>query len=60
MITRYETKLRNVFESNLATDIKLLRHKYQKILNSGGFLDLLLSKIAGPLMKVAVPMAKSI
>ena len=31
-----------------------------KIIQSGGFLGSLLSKIAGPLMKVAVPLAKNI
>ena len=31
-----------------------------KIIQSGGFLGSLLSKLAGPLMKVAVPLAKSI
>ena len=31
-----------------------------KIIQSGGFLGSLLSKIAGPLIKVAVPIAKNI
>ena len=31
-----------------------------KIIQSGGFLGSLLSKIAGPLMKIAVPIAKNI
>ena len=31
-----------------------------KIIQSGGFLGSLLSKLAGPLMKVAVPIAKNI
>ena len=31
-----------------------------KIIQSGGFLGSLLSKIAGPLMKVAVPLVKGI
>ena len=31
-----------------------------KIIQSGGFLGSLLNKIAGPLMKVAVPLAKII
>ena len=31
-----------------------------KTIQSGGFLGSLLSKIAGPLMKVAVPIAKNI
>ena len=31
-----------------------------KIIQSGGFLGSLLSKLAGPLMKLAVPLAKNI
>ena len=31
-----------------------------KIIQSGGFLGSLLSKLAGPLMKVAVPLGKNI
>ena len=31
-----------------------------KIIQSGGFLGSLLSKLAGPLMKIAVPLAKKI
>ena len=32
----------------------------KKIIQSGGFLDKLLSKLAGPLMKVALPLAKNV
>ena len=42
------------------TDIKLSKAQICKIIQSGGFLGLLLSKLAGPLMKVAVPLAKNI
>ena len=31
-----------------------------KIIQSGGFLGSLLSKLAGPLMKVAIPLAKNV
>ena len=51
LTTRPKTKLRNAFENNMSTDIKLSKAQISKI----GFLDSLLSKIAGPLMKVAVP-----
>ena len=34
--------------------------RISKIIQSGGFLGSLLSKIAGPLMKVAAPLAKNI
>ena len=58
LITRQKTKLRNAFNNNMQTDIKLSIAQISKIIQSGGFLGSLLSKIAGPLMKVAVPLAK--
>ena len=39
---------------------KLSKAQIFKIIPSGGFLGSLLSKLAGPLMKVAVPLAKNI
>ena len=44
----------------MSTDIKLSKAQISKITLSGGFLGSLLSKLAGPLMKVAVPLAKNI
>ena len=58
--TRQKTKLRTAFENNMSTDIKLSKAEISKIIQSGGFLGSLLSKSAGPLMKVAVPLAKHI
>ena len=60
LTTRKTTKLRNAIENNLSTDIKLSKTQISKIIQSGGFLSLLLSKIAGQLMKVTVPLAKNI
>ena len=60
LTTRKTTKLRNAIENNLSTDIKLSKTQISKIIQSGGFLGLLLSKIAGQLMKVTVPLAKNI
>ena len=57
MTTKQKTRLRNAFNNNMSTDIKLFRGQISKIIQSGGFLGSLLSKIAGPLMKVAVPLA---
>ena len=57
MTTKQKTRLRNAFNNNMSTDIKLSRGQISKIIQSGGFLGSLLSKIAGPLMKVAVPLA---
>ena len=51
---RQNAKLRNEFINNRAADIKLSKAQVSKITQSGGFLGALLSKIAGPLMKVAV------
>ena len=57
LTTRQETKLRNAFHNNMSTDLKLSKAQIFKILQSGGFLGLLLSKQAGPVMKVAIPLA---
>ena len=58
LTTRQTTKLRNAIENNMSTDIKLSKAQISKIIQYGGFLGSLLSKIAGPLMNVAVPIAK--
>ena len=60
LITRQNTKLRNALNNNSATDIKLSKAQIKKIIQSGGFLGKLLSKLVGPLMKVALPFAKNI
>ena len=60
LTTRQKTKLRNAFNNNMSTDLKLSKAQISKIIQSGGFLGPLLSKLAGPLMKVAVPLAKNI
>ena len=60
LITRQKVKLRNAFENNMSTNIKLSKAQISKIVQSGGFLGSLLRKIASPLMKVAVPIAKTI
>ena len=44
----------------MSIDIKLSRAQISKLIQSEGFLGSLLSKIAGPLMKIAVPIAKNI
>ena len=55
-----KTKLRNAFNNNMSTDTKLSRAQISKINQSGGFLRPLLSKLAGPLTKVAIFLAKNI
>ena len=59
LTTRQSTKLRNAINNNLATDIKLSKAQIKKLIPSGGFLGKLLSKLAGSLMKVALPLAKN-
>ena len=44
----------------MATDIKLSKAQIKKLIQSGGFLGKLLSKLAGPLMKVVLPLAKNV
>ena len=57
---RQNTKLRNAINNNLATDIKLSKAQIKKLIQSGGFLGKLLSKLAGPLMNVALSLAKNV
>ena len=58
LTARQKTKLRNAFNNNMSTDLKLSRAQSSKIIHSGGFLGSLLSKLAGQLMKVAVLLSK--
>ena len=44
----------------MSTDIKFSEAQLKKLIKSGGFLGKLLSKIAGPLMKVAMSLAKNV
>ena len=60
LTTRQSTKLRNAINNNLPTDIKFSKAQIKKIIQSGGFLCKLLSKLAGLLMKVAMPLAKNV
>ena len=48
------------FANNLSTDVKFSKTQLLKMSQSGGFLGNLLSKLAGPLMKVAMPLAKNV
>ena len=60
LTTRQKTKLRNAFENNMSTDIKFSNTQICKTIRSAGLLGSLLGKLGGPLMKVAVPVAKNI
>ena len=48
------------FSNNLSTDVKFSKTQLLKMSQSGGFLGNLLSKLAGSLMKVAMPLAKNV
>ena len=60
LTTRQKTKLRNGFNNDMSTDLNLSKAQISKIIQSGGFLGSLLGKLAGPLMKVAIPLAKHV
>ena len=60
LTTREKTKLRNAFNNNMLTDLKLSKAQISKRIQSGGSLASLLSKLDGPLMKVATPLAKNV
>ena len=60
LTTRQKTRLRNAFNNNTSVDIRLSKTQIFKIIQSGGFLGSLLSKLAGLLMKIAVPLAKNV
>ena len=60
LTTRQNTKLRNAINNNLATDKKLSKAQIKKLIQSRGFLGKLLSKLASPLMKVAMSLAKNV
>ena len=48
------------FNNNISTDLKLSKGQISKIIQPGRFLGSSLSKLAGPLMKVAIPLAKNV
>ena len=56
LTTRQKTKLRNAFNNNMSTDLKLSRAQISEIAQSGGFLGRLL----GPLLKTRLPLIKNI
>ena len=58
--TRQNTKLRNAINNNSAIDIKLSKTQIKKLIQSGGFLGKLLNKLVGPLVKVAMLLAKNV
>ena len=60
LTNRQVANIRKAFAKNTSIDIKLSKTQLSKMIQSGGFLGALLGKLAGPLMKVAVPLAKNV
>ena len=60
LTTRQNTKLKNALNNNSATDTKLSKAQIKKSIQSEGFFGKLFSKLAGPFMKVAMPLAKNV
>ena len=58
LTTSQKTKLKNAFNNKMSNDLTLSEAQISKIIQSGGFLGSLLLKLAGPLMKVAIPLGK--
>ena len=54
--TRQKTKIRNAFNNNMSTDLKLSKAQINQIIQSGGFLGRLL----GPLLKTGLPLIKNV
>ena len=44
----------------MSVELKFSKAQISKIIQSGGFLGSILSKLAGPLMKIAVPLEKNV
>ena len=60
LTNRQVANIRKAFAKNTSIDIKLSKTQLSKMIQSGGFLGNLLGKLAGPLMKIAVPLAKNL
>ena len=60
LTNRQVANIRKAFAKNSSTDIKLSKTQLSKMIQSGGFLGNLLGKLAVPLMKVVVPLAKNV
>ena len=53
---RLKTKIRNTFNNNTSTDLRLSKAQINKIIQSGGFLGRLL----GPLLKTGLQLIKNV
>ena len=60
LTNRQVANIRKAFANHSSINIKLSKTQLSKMTQSGGFLGKLLGKLAGPLMKVAMPLAKNV
>ena len=60
LTNRQVANIRKAFAKNTSTDIKLSKTQLSKMIQSGEFLGNLLGKLAGPLMRVVMPLAKNV
>ena len=60
LINRQVANIRKAFANHSSIDIKLSKTQLSKMIQSGAFLGNLLGKLASPLMKVAMPLAKNV
>ena len=60
LTNRQVSNISKAFSKNTSIDIKLSKTQLSKMIQSGGFLGNLLGKLTGPLMKVAMPLAKNV
>ena len=56
LTARQKTKIRNAFNNNRSTDLKLSKAQINKIIQSGG----ILSKLLGPLLKTGLSLIKNV
>ena len=60
LTNRQVANIRKAFANHSSIDTKLSKIQLSKMIQSGGFLGNLLGKLAGPLMTVAMPLAKNV
>ena len=60
LTNRQVSNIRKTFANHSSINIKLSKTQLSKMIKSGGLLGNLLGKLAGPLMKVAMPLAKNV
>ena len=60
LTNRQVANIRKAFANHSSIDIKLSKTQLSKMIQSGGFLGNSLGKLAAPLMKVAMPLAKNV